>query len=130
MLVNGLALTNGYETAHVSIGTQGPVWAQPVDGSHVSVVLKHPSSQLRGVPGAQAPPRQISLPLHTLPSSHEVPSGSVVPTQVPVAQVSLVVHAFPSLQGPVCETLEHEPVSESHESVVQGFPSSHVTGAC
>src|SRR2546425_623224 len=93
-------------------------------GSQVSMVHGFPSLQLRAGPGVQVPAWQVSAPLHTFPSLHEVPFGtavclqpatgsqvSVVHTslssqlsgvpavQVPALQVSAPLHAFPSLQG-------------------------------
>jgi hypothetical protein len=50
------------------------------------------------------------------------------PPQAPPAQVSLVVHAFPSSQGSELLALVH-PVAESHPSSVQGFPSLQFGGA-
>jgi hypothetical protein len=62
--------------------------------------------------------------VHTFPSSQ----FNNVPPQAPPAQVSLVVHAFPSSQGLELLALVH-PVAESHPSSVQGFPSSQFGGA-
>src|SRR5437899_783008 len=51
---------------------------QPCTGSHVSVVQGLLSLQLRGAPAVHTPARQVSAPLHTLPSLHEVPFVSGV----------------------------------------------------
>ena len=75
------------------------VFVQPVAGLQASVVQRLPSLQFSGGPPAQAPP----------------------------AQVSLVVHMFPSLQG--AELLAwKQPVSEPQKSSVQTFPSSQSGG--
>jgi hypothetical protein len=50
------------------------------------------------------------------------------PWHAPPTQTSFAVHAFPSLHGSallVCT----QPSAGSHESVVQGFPSSQLRGA-
>jgi hypothetical protein len=98
------------------------VLAQPFTGSQLSVVQTLPSLQLRAVPAVHAPLWQVSLPLQTLPSLHEVPFStgvfvhpktgsqlSVVQTlaslqlsgvpavQIPLWQVSLPLHTLPSL---------------------------------
>src|SRR6266850_2210681 len=51
---------------------------QPVAGAQASAVQGLLSLQLRGVPGAQAPARQVSAPLQASPSEQEVPSGTGV----------------------------------------------------
>jgi hypothetical protein len=48
---------------------------QPVAWLQESTVHVFASSQSGGVPAAQAPARQVSTPLHALPSVHDVPSG-------------------------------------------------------
>jgi hypothetical protein len=61
--------------------------------------------------------------VHTLPSSQLTDA----PPQVPPAQVSLVVQAFPSSQG--LELLAWaQPVSGSQKSFVQAFPSPQTGG--
>jgi len=54
--------------------------------------------------------------------------GATPPTQLPAAQVSLVVQALPSSQGATLGTLLH-PVAALHESSVQPFKSSQFGGA-
>jgi hypothetical protein len=58
----------------------------PDAGSQVPT-LWHPSLavQATAVPGLQTPPRQVSRPLHLLPSSQSTPSARVGFEQVPVA---------------------------------------------
>ena len=62
---------------------------------------RFPSSQLRGVPAVQTPDWQVSVPLHTFPSLHDVPLSTGAYTH-PVAGLQL--------------------------SAVQGLLSSHLTG--
>jgi len=45
---------------------------QPVVMLQLSSVHGLPSPQLSGAPAVQAPPWQVSAPLHTLPSLHDV----------------------------------------------------------
>ena len=49
---------------------------QPATGSQLSVVHGLLSLQLSGAPGEHTPSWQVSAPLHTFPSPHEVPSSS------------------------------------------------------
>jgi hypothetical protein len=51
------------------------VCTQPVAGTQVSAVHGLLSLQFGGAPAVQTPARQLSAPLHRLPSLHEVPSG-------------------------------------------------------
>jgi len=98
-----------------------PAWAQPVAGTHESVVQELLSSQLIAVP-AHAPLVQTSLVVQLLPSLHPVPldfvgllqdpplhvptswhwslavQTSAVPAQVPLVHTSVVVQLLPSLQ--------------------------------
>ncbi len=71
---------------------------QPATGSHVSVVHGFASLQLTGVPAAHAPAWQVSTPLHTFPSLHEVPSGSAVCLQPATGSQVSVVHTSLSSQ--------------------------------
>ena len=105
-----------------------------------------PSSQFGGGPPTQDPPEHVSAVVQALASSHGLvlftflqpaaglqessvqmlPSlqlGGAPPTHEPKAQVSLVVHAFPSSHEAVLLANTHTP--PWHESVVQTFPSSH-----
>src|SRR5437870_4052163 len=86
-----------------SPSSQGPAWGvcvQPLAGSHASSVHGLPSSQPRGP----------------------------WPAQVPSVQVSSVVQASPSSQGPVFRVCP-QPVRESHVSSVHGLPSSQLSRA-
>jgi hypothetical protein len=74
--------------------------SQPSNWSQESCVQELPSSQLSGVPGWQTPPEQVSFPLQTLLSLHDVPSGTAACWQ---------------------------PAAGSHESTVQGLPSSQLS---
>jgi len=73
-------------------------WPHPKTGSQVSVVQTLLSLQLSAVPAVHDPLWQVSVPLHTLASAHEVPFSTGVFAQ-PVAGLQLsVVHTLPSLQ--------------------------------
>jgi hypothetical protein len=107
--------------------TQRPVetWAQPVAGTHESVVHMLSSSQLRvPVPVTQLPPLHLSPSVQASPSSQsavlsawaQVPSAGLqvssvqtlsslqllaTPTHWPAEQVSLFVQALPSSHAAV-----------------------------
>jgi hypothetical protein len=61
------------------------------------VVQTLPSLQFGGVPALQSPARQVSAPLHALPSLHEVPFAAWALLHTPALQTS-IVHGLPSLQ--------------------------------
>lgn len=128
----------------------------PVAGSQASVVHGFPSSMVGGVPGAQvAPALQVSLPLHALPSEHEVPMATgvcVMPTDESQPSVvhglpSSIVGGVPAIQNPeplqvsvplqilasaqevpAATGLCVTPLAGSQLSAVQGLPSSSVGG--
>src|SRR5437667_6590689 len=77
------------------------LWTHPVPDLQESAVQRFPSSQLRGVPAVQTPDWQVSVPLHTFPSLHDVPLSTGAYTH-PVVGLQL--------------------------SAVQGLPSSHLRG--
>jgi hypothetical protein len=84
------------------VPSSAAAWVTPVAGSQASAVQGLPSSSVGGVPGLQTPaPLHVSLPLQAFPSEQDVPGGTTR-----------------------CVT----PRIGSHESTVQGLPSS-VTGA-
>src|SRR5437870_2438104 len=125
------------------------VCRHPLTGSQVSVVHGLLSLQLSPVPARQMPAWQVSAPLHTLPSLHEVPfasaacwhpaSGSQVSalhgllslqsravpaTHTPAWQVSTPLHASPSLHDvPFGSAVCRHPATGSQVSVVQGLLS-------
>jgi hypothetical protein len=127
------------------------VKVHPVALSQASSVQTFPSSQTVGLPGWQVPPEQASDAVHASPSLHGAPSvtgvvwhptagshestehglpsshvGGMLPEQTPEAHASTVVQAFRSSHGVPSPTGElMHPVSESQESAVQAFPSSH-----
>jgi hypothetical protein len=124
---------------------------QPVAGLQASLVHTLPSSQLGGAPPTQTPPEQVSFVVQALPSSqaavlllcrqptmksqessvHTLPSsqlGGAPPTQIPPEQVSLVVHALPSLQGAVLLTCV-QPEAGLQASSVHTLPSLQLGGA-
>jgi hypothetical protein len=125
-------------------------YTQPDAGLHESVVQGLLSLQTRALPGAQFPAEQMSPTVQALPSLHAPGAAtnahpvagrqvSVVHTfpslqtragpavQVPPAQVSLVVHALPSVQLPLCGAKTH-PEAGLQESAVQGLLSVQTTG--
>ena len=60
------------------------------------------------VPATQLPaPLHCSVPLHGLPSEHDVPAGRLRPVQTPAWQVSVWVQALPSLQVVPLTMLDH-----------------------
>src|SRR6266850_2173419 len=128
------------------------VWAQPL-GPQESAVQGFWSSQLRVVPGVQAPALQISSPLQTSPSEQEVPSATgvrkqplgpqesvvqgllssqlrAVPgVQAPALQISSPLQTLPSEQEvPSGSGLLKQPVAGSQASVVQALPSLQTSG--
>jgi hypothetical protein len=126
------------------------VFWQPLAASHESVVQGLPSLQLSGGPGVQVPVWQVSVPLQALPSPQDVPFvtltfrhpsvasqesavqglpssqlGIAPGEQVPAWQVSVPLHALPSLQDvPFPTAVCAHPVTGSQVSVVQGLLSS------
>jgi hypothetical protein len=105
----------------VSFGTAG--CSQPSTGSQTSFVQGLPSSQLGGVPGAQTPAWQVSIPLQTVPSSHDVPFGTAACWQPVVVLHVSVVHGLPSSQlggVPAVHT-----VPEHVSSPLHALPSEH-----
>ena len=95
----------------------------PVAGSQLSAVHAFPSSQLSGVPAVHVPAWQVSSPLQTLPSEHDVPLATGV-WMHPVAGSQLsAVHAFPWSQLSGVPWHAPEPVQASPP--VQAFPSLH-----
>jgi glyoxylate utilization-related uncharacterized protein len=127
------------------------VWAHPVAGMQVSSVHPLLSLQLGATPPAQAPPAQVSPVVQAFPSLHDaallawvqpvaglqaslvqtLPSlqfGAGPPTQVPPAQVSLVVQALPSLHDAVLLVWVH-PVAGLQASSVQPLLSLQLGAA-
>jgi hypothetical protein len=116
-----------------------------VAGSHDSSVHALLSSQSGGEPPTQEPPEHLSAVVHALPSSQDsvlfeclqplagsqlssvqpllsLQLGGGPPTQFPLEQWSLVVHALPSLQAAVLSLWTH-PVAGLQESSVHTSPS-------
>jgi hypothetical protein len=139
------------QKAPSSHGAVLAVCVQPLAGAQPSVVHGLPSLQLGAEPPTQLPPLQVSPVVQAFPSSqgavlgvcthplaglqlsfvHTLPSlqlGAGPPPQLPPLQVSLVVQAFPSLQGALFGTWV-QPVAGAHPSVVQPLASSHGTGS-
>ena len=95
--------------------------------SQLSVVHGFPSSQLRGVPSRQMPPRQASFTVQKEPSSHGVVSGTAGCMQVLPEQTS-VVHGFPSSVHDPVRGVKTQPLTGLHESVVHSLPSLQIRG--
>jgi hypothetical protein len=115
-------------SAHDEPSGRGAV-RQPATGLQLSVVHGLPSLQVRGVPAVHTPPWQVSAPLHTVASAHEVPSGSWGFPQTPPAHTSLV-HGLPSAQSAFTTQGWHpgicafwQPLTGVQVSVVQALPS-------
>jgi hypothetical protein len=73
-------------------------WVHPKAGSQLSVVQTLESLQLSAVPGVHAPFWQVSLPLQTLPSVHELPLATLLLWQPAIGSQLSAVHGLPSLQ--------------------------------
>src|SRR5438093_1979472 len=69
--------------------------AQPVIGSQASIA---PALQLGGVPGVHTPDWQVSAPLQTLASAHDVPFATAVRRQPAFGSQVSVVHGLLSAQ--------------------------------
>jgi hypothetical protein len=74
------------------------VFVQPLTGLQESAVHALPSSQLSAVPAVHVPLWQVSAPLHTVPSAHEVPLARLACRQPVTGSQLSVVHALLSLQ--------------------------------
>jgi hypothetical protein len=82
---------------HVVPFSTGAFW-HPVPALQLSVVQTLLSLQLRAVPAVQVPLWQVSAPLQTLPSEHDVPLAKLGLEHTPAVQTS-EVHRFPSAQS-------------------------------
>src|SRR3989442_810545 len=126
--------------------------AQPVIGSQASIA---PALQLGGVPGVHTPDWQVSSPLQTLASAHDVPFatgvrrqpalGSQVSVvqgllsaqltgvpgrQTPARQTSTPLQRLPSLhEVPFGAAVCLQPAIGSQVSVVHVFPSLQLSAA-
>jgi hypothetical protein len=108
------------------------VLMQPVMVSHVSTVQPLASLQLSAAPAVQVPPWQVSLPLHTLPSPHDVPFSTGVlaqpktGSQLSVVQtlLSLQLRAVPAVQVPLWQ------VSLPLHTLLSGHAVPLATDAC
>ena len=121
--------------------------AQPPVGSQLSAVQGLPSSQGIWVPGAHAPPAQLSPEVHALlsvhgallltvtqplpglqlSSVHRLPSSHVwaaPDVQAPPAHTSPTVQALPSVHGATLFRFT-QPATLSHASSVHRLPSPH-----
>jgi hypothetical protein len=97
------SLVHGLPSAQSAFTAQGwhpgiCVFWQPLTGAQPSVVQGLASLQERGVPAVQTPLWQISAPLHTLPSAHEVPFSSGIVVQPKTGLQPSVVQGLASLQ--------------------------------
>jgi hypothetical protein len=96
-LVHGLPSAQSAFTTHESQPAIGVFW-QPLSAWHESVVQALPSLQLRLVPAVQTPAWQVSAPLQTLPSAHDVPFRTGVFEQPKTGSQASVVQTLASLQ--------------------------------
>src|SRR5436309_2422123 len=85
-----------------------------------------PSLQFGGGPPTQTPPEQVSFVVHALWSSHGPGTGEP-PWQRPLLHVVFTLQGLPSSQLAVLFGWT-QPRLKSHESSVQGFPSSQLGG--
>jgi len=125
------------------------VYTHPVAELQVSSVQTFKSLQVKGLPGWQDPPPQVSFTVQAFPSLQEAVLGvythpvdglqesvvhtfeslqtnGVPPWQVPPEQISPVVQAFPSLQDALLGVYTH-PVAGLHVSLVHTFESLQTT---
>ena len=72
------------------------VFVQPVAGSHPSSVQRSPSSQVGAAPCMQKPPWQLSMPLHALPSLQAPGRCSQCAAPGPSTTQASVVSQLPS----------------------------------
>jgi hypothetical protein len=79
---------------------------QPKSGLQLSSVHGFESSQLTAVPAPHVPSVQLSLPLQTLPSEHDVPFRTATARQPATASQESVVHRLPSLQTRVVPAVQ------------------------
>src|SRR5262249_39015162 len=108
------------------------VWAQPVTELQVSAVHGLPSSQLTHVPGTQTPARQVSAPLQTFVSAHDVPSNAGVCWQPVCALQVSVVQTLPSSQLSCVPGLQTPfwQVSVPLQTVLSAHDVPFTTGVC
>jgi hypothetical protein len=95
-LVHGLPSEQSAATAQGWQPAIG-VFVHPLMALQASVVQALLSLQLSGVPDVQLPLWQVSAPLQTSPSAHEVPLATAVAVQPVAALQPSVVHGLPSL---------------------------------
>src|SRR5947209_4738204 len=84
-------------SAHAVPFATGVCW-QPLSGLHASTVHGFASSQRSGVPAVQVPPWQVSAPLHTVASAHDVPFATGGLSHAPPLHTS-AVHGLASAQS-------------------------------
>ena len=85
------------------------VLVHPATGSHWSTVHGSPSSQPTIAPGMQTPAWHDSVPLHTVSSEHDVPSGTAACTHPWSDPQVSSVHGLPSSQSTATPLGTHEP---------------------
>ena len=122
LVVEEVAMVVVVEQASTGAWTQ--VWPP---ASQLSVVHGFPSSQLRGVPSRQMPPRQASFNVQKEPSSHGVVSGLAGCVQALPAQTS-VVHGFPSSVHEPVRGVKTQPLVGLQVSIVHSLPSLQMRG--
>jgi uncharacterized membrane protein len=111
--------------------TTGVCW-QPSVALQVSMVHGFTSSQSSGVPLVQTPAWQVSMPLQTSPSVHDVPFVTGVFWQPIIGSQVSAVQTFPSSQASGVPAVQTPAWQLS--TPLQTSPSEHVvpsrTGVC
>src|SRR5262249_10123465 len=102
-------------------------WAHPVVGLQVSSVQALPSLQSSGAPATHAPSTQVSAPLQTLPSEHDVPSATWAFTQPSVGLQLSVVQTLPSSHDMAVPATQSPATQRSLP--LHGLPSAHCGSA-
>jgi len=118
----------GFESSQLT----GVLAQAPVAGSQKPARQRSDTAQsnrsLVHVPATQRS-RVHASPSPQVGSLEQQPTMAV-PRQAPARQVSADVQSLPSLQGVLSAGAAAHPVSGLQKSAVQGFPSSHDTAEC
>ena len=99
------------------------VAVQPLAATQLSVVQALPSLQTSAVPAAQVPFWQVSVPLQTLASAHDVPFVTGVVVQPVAGLQPSVVQALPSSQSSAVPAVQTPAWQVS--APLQTLPSAH-----
>ena len=127
-VVDTVLVVDGVGMVVVVVQVSTGAWTQVCPAaSQLSVVHGSPSSQLRGVPSRQMPPRQASFTVQKEPSSHGVVSGFAGCVQALPAQTSSV-HGLPSSVHDPVRGVKTQPLVGLHVSMVHSLPSLQMRG--